>query len=174
MHIDDYLDLNAATQKLLRDPSYSFVLLHLPVPHPWGIYNRHTGKFTVTGSSYIDNLALADKCLAVIRQTLEQTGQWDSSTIVVMGDHSWRTKQLWHLSKPGYAWAAEDDVASRGGQYDPRPAYLIKLPGQTTGDRIDTPYATVNTRKLFDAIMAHRINTPADLAAWVHSLPAPH
>ncbi len=173
-HIDDYIDLNARAQAILRGRSSDFVLLHLPVPHPWGIYDRHRGAFTTGSSSYIDNLALADKCLSGIRKSLEDTGQWDSSTVVVMGDHSWRTRQLWDLPVHYREWTHEDDLASRHGQYDPRPAYLVKLPGQTTAARIDTPYRTVNTRNLFDAIMAHRINTPADLAAWAHSLPTPH
>jgi hypothetical protein len=170
-HIDDYIDLDAHTQTLLQNPSYSFVLLHLPVPHPWGIYDRQTGKFTTAGSSYLNNLALADKCLAGIRHTLEQTGQWNSSTVVVMGDHSWRTHVLWHLPKPGYGWAQEDELASHGGQYDPRPAYLVKLPNQTTAARIDAPFHTVHTRKLFDALMTHQIQTPTDLATWAHAIP---
>ena len=140
------------------------------MPHPWGIYNRHTGKFTTTGSSYINNLALADKCLAGLRQTLEQTGQWDSSTVVVMGDHSWRTTQLWHLPRVEYRWAQEDEDASHGGQYDPRPAYLVKLPNQTTAARIDTPYHTVNTRKLFDQLLTNKITTPAELSTWAQSV----
>ena len=170
LHIEDYVDLDAHAQSLLRDRSYGFVLLHLPVPHPWGIYDRHTDKFIITGSSYVNNLALADKCLAGIRQTLEQTGQWDSSTIVVMGDHSWRTKQIWYIPKINYAWSKEDELASHGGQYDPRPGYIVKLPGQATGARIDTPYRTVNTRTLFDAIMAHKINNSDELSSWVQSL----
>lgn len=166
---DDYLDLDARSNKLLRDRSYGFVLLHLPVPHPYGIYDRHTSKFTSTGpSSYVNNLALADRCLAGIRQTLEQTGQWDSATVVIMGDHSWRTKQVWKARWS--LWSQEDELASHGGQYDPRPAYVVKLPGQTTGTRINTPYRTVNTRALFDAIMAHQINNSGELSTWVQSL----
>jgi hypothetical protein len=61
------------------------VLLHLPIPHPNGIYDRHTGQLATAGSSYIDNLALADRCLAGIRRTLVESGQWDSATVVVMG-----------------------------------------------------------------------------------------
>lgn len=175
-HIQDYLDLDARADQLLRDRSYGFVLLHLPVPHPLGIYDRHTNKFTTGDSSYVDNLALADKCLAGILQTLKQTGQLDSSTIVLMGDHSWRTKQVWKLPTPAWkpptpGWTQEDNIASHGGQYDPRAVYLVKLPNQTTGARIDTPFHTVNTRTLFDAIMDHRINTPADLATWAQSTP---
>lgn len=167
-HAQDYLDLSARSNQLLRDPSYSFVLLHLPVPHPWGIYDRRSAALSTHPTSYIDNLALADKCLAGIVQTLQETNQWNSSTIVLMGDHSWRTIELW---RPSPGWTQEDNTASHGGQYDPRPVYLVKLPDQTTGTRIDTPYNTVNTRKLFDALMAHQVNTPTDLATWVQ---APH
>ncbi|MGA7158224.1 MAG: sulfatase-like hydrolase/transferase [Acidobacteriaceae bacterium] len=174
LQTEDYQALDVASLKLLRNSSAGFVLLHLPVPHPWGIYNRHTGKFTTASSSYINNLALADKCLAGIRKTLEDTGQWNSSTVLVMGDHSWRTKQLWRLSKVSYAWSQEDEDASHGGQYDPRPAYLVKLPNQTTPALINAPYRTFRTRQLFDKIMAHQITTPADLVNWVRSLPAAH
>ena len=165
-HTQDYLNLNARSDQLLRDRSYSFVLLHLPVPHPWGIYDRRSGTLGTHSTSYIDNLALADKCLGGIVQVLQQTGQWDSSTIVLMGDHGWRTTELW---KGARDWTYEDRIASHGGQYDPRPVYIVKLPNQTTATRIETPYNTVNTRKLFDAIMAHQINTPTDLATWVHT-----
>jgi hypothetical protein len=164
--IDDYLYLETHANQLLRDRSYGFILLHLPVPHPRGIYDRRTGRFSTTGTaSYIDNLALADRTLGDIRRTLEQTGQWDSSTVIVMGDHSFRTK-LWETA---HVWTAEDEIATHGGQYDPRPAYIVKLPNQTTAARIDAPFQTVNTRKLFDALMSHQINTPADLAAWART-----
>jgi hypothetical protein len=166
-HIKDYEDLYAASQKLLRDPSAGFILLHLPIPHPGGIYNRATGKLTTSSSTYIDNLALTDKCLAGLRATLEQTGQWDSSTVVIMGDHGWRTTQIWI---PTTLWSAEEQKASLGGHYDPRPVYIVKLPGQTTGTRIDTRYSTVNTRKLFDAILAHKITTPAELSTWAQNV----
>jgi hypothetical protein len=170
LHIEDYKELSAESDKLLRDRSAGFVLLHLPVPHPWGIWDRKTGEFTLNGSSYINNLVLADKCLAELRATLEQTGQWDSSTVVVMGDHGWRTKQLWRVPQIGFDWAQEDEAASHHGQYDDRPAYLIKLPGQTSGSRVDPVFRSVNTRTFFDAVMDHKINTTADLDAWIRDL----
>jgi arylsulfatase A-like enzyme len=170
LHIVDYKEVTAASDKLLRDRSAGFVLLHLPVPHPWGIWDRKTNDFTTNGSSYVNNLALADKCLAGLRATLEETGQWDSSTVVVMGDHGWRTTQLWRSPQIDYAWSKEDEQASQGGEFDGRPAYLVKLPGQTVGSRVDTPFHSVNTRQLIDGILSHKINSTAELTAWAESV----
>jgi hypothetical protein len=95
---------------------------------------------------------------------LEQDGTWDSSAIVVMGDHSWRTTVLWFN---GPVWTPEDEVASHGGQYDSRPAYIVKLPNQQKPARIDDRFAAVRSRALLDGIITNRIKTPEDLAAWV-------
>jgi hypothetical protein len=167
LHVQDYKVLYAASTRLILDRSAGFVLLHLPVPHPGGIYNSATGDFSIRSTTYLDNLALADKCLAGFRKTLEDTGQWDSSTIVIMGDHSWRTKWIWELQKD---WTPAEQEASEGGGYDERPVYLVKLPGQTTRNSDDTTYHAVNTRKLFDAVLLHQINTTADLNAWLKTV----
>ena len=136
----------------------------MPVPHPDGIYDRRTSTFTTAGnSSYIDNLALADQYLAHLRQTLEQRGEWDSSTIIVMGDHSSRTQLLWSSSP---SWTPEDQAASHNGQFDNRPAYIVKLSGQHQPAHIDSAFPTLRTRALFDGIMDNRITTPEDLASW--------
>jgi Sulfatase len=166
-HARDYQELYRASLELLGNRTYDFTFLHLPIPHPGGIYDRSTGQITAAPSStYIDNLALTDTCLAGLRAMLEQTGQWNSSTVVVMGDHSWRTTNLWI---PSTLWSDEEQEASLGGTYDPRPVFIVKLPGQTVGSRVDAPFATVDTRKLFDALMAHQIQTPTDLTTWVQS-----
>jgi Sulfatase len=163
LHISDYQALLDAADKVLDDRSASFVLLHLPVPHPDGIYNRATDEFTVSHSSYVDNLALANKCLAHLRSRLESSGEWDSSTVVVMGDHSWRTKLLWKTS-PG--WTKEDEIASQGGRFDDRPAYIVKLPQQRMGTRFEAPFAALNTRKLLDALLTQNIRSAEDLSVW--------
>jgi hypothetical protein len=163
LHISDYQALLDASDRILDDRSANFVFLHLPVPHPLGMYHRATGKFALSHSSYIDNLALADKCLAHLRSKLESSAEWDSSTVVVMADHSWRTKLIWKVL-PG--WTEEDEIASQGGKFDDRPAYIVKLPHQRVGTRIEEPYAALNTRKLFDALMTQKIRYPEDLSLW--------
>lgn len=163
LHISDYQALLDAADKVLDDRSASFVLLHLPVPHPGGIYNRGTDEFALSHSSYVDNLALANKCLAHLRSRLESSHEWDSSTLVIMGDHSWRTKLLWR-SSPG--WTKEDEIASQGGRFDDRPAYIVKLPQQRVGARIEAPFAALNTRKLLDALLTQNIRSADDLSVW--------
>jgi hypothetical protein len=162
-HIFDYVALADAGDRILDDPSAGFVLLHLPVPHPEGIYDRTTDKFVLRHSSYIDNLALTDKLLGHIRSKLEQSGQWDGSTIVVMADHSWRTQLFWKATPE---WTKEEQVASHGGAFDDRPVYIVKLPDQQTGARIDAPFAALNTRRLLDALLSQKIRSKEDLAAW--------
>jgi hypothetical protein len=162
-HQEDYSELLTAADKLLADPSVSFLLLHMPIPHPGGIYNRHTSTFVTADPTYLDNLALCDLYLAHVRQELERDGTWDNTTLVVMGDHSWRVQLNWARS-PG--WTSEEQVASDGAKFDTRPAYIVKLPHQTAPSRIETPFAALRTRELFDNLLTGRIATLQQLAVW--------
>jgi hypothetical protein len=166
-HISDYQQISDSADQLLKKPAFDFILIHVPVPHPSGIYNRNTHSFTTRNATYIDNLALADSYLAHLRSLLEAEGQWDSSAIVIMGDHSWRTKLLWAATPD---WTPEEQEASSGGQFDNRPGYIVKLPEQKNGTTIATPFEAVNTRTLFDAIMKKQIISPEDLSTWVEKL----
>jgi hypothetical protein len=166
LHQEAYSELLAAGDKLLDDPSVSFLLLHMPIPHPEGIFNRHTRSFVTAHSSYLDNLALCDLYLAHVRQKLERLGAWDNTTLVLMGDHSWRVQLLWAHS-PG--WTPEEQIASDGAQFDDRPAYIVKLPHQTTPAQIEFPFAALRTRELFDNLLTGRITTPQQLAKWAQT-----
>lgn len=112
----------------------------------------------------LDNLALADKLMGHIRSKLKQADQWDGSTIVVMGDHSWRTESMWSGSSQ---WTKEEQIASDGGEFDDRPVYVVKLPDQQTGTRIDLAFDALQTRKLFDALLEQRIRNADDFSAWM-------
>jgi len=167
MHIADYDDLVAAGDTLLSDPSIDFLFLHMPIPHPGGIFDRRLHSYTRVSSSYVDNLALADQYLEHIRQLLERDGEWDGSTIVVMGDHSWRT-YLWAGSPE---WTAEDEAVNDGHPFDERPAYVVKLAGQQRGARIETPFSAVRTRALLDALLTNQLHTADDLRSWAQANP---
>ncbi len=163
IHIADLQAISHAADQALLDHSATFVMLHYPIPHPPGIYSRATQQLTNQNSSYLDNLALADQVLAHIRSILEHDGQWDDSTIVIMGDHSWRTP-LW---RPDLGWTAEEENASGSGIFDPRPAYMIKCAGQQEGALISKPFDALKTRKLMDALLARTIRSRGELAEWI-------
>ncbi len=165
-HAEDYRGLMLAADRLLLDPSVGFVLLHLPIPHLEGIYNRRTAEIASGPSTYLDNLALADRALGHMRGVLEQTGQWDSTVLVVMGDHSWRTS----LYEPDPAkWRTEEDKASHGGAFDDRPLYAVKLAGQHEAARMEGPYPAVDTRRMLDQMMTGKLKSSNELSAWVAS-----
>ena len=163
-HYADYEALLAASDDLLRSGTPGLVLLHMPIPHPWGFYDRRTGTFPDHRTSYLDNLALADAYIGRIRAELEAQGLWDSTDVLVTGDHSWRTSAVWSTSAH---WTAEEQAASHHGGFDDRPAVVLKLHGQTTGARIDVRFDTVRTRALIDMLLADRLSTTEALRAWV-------
>jgi len=134
-------------------------LLHMPIPHWPGIYNRRTASFATSNPDYLDNLALCDEYLGHVRKELEQNGTWDSTTLVLMGDHSWRISR-------GAGLSPEERAATDGGQFDDRPAYIVKLAHQNTPARIDTQFAALRTRDLFDNLLTGRISTSRQLASW--------
>lgn len=166
-HVIDYLTLAAAADRILDDRTAGFVMIHMPIPHPFGIYERKSGRFSEEHTTYLDNLALADKFLGQVRLRLEKSGQWDSSTIVIMGDHSWRAEQFWSQTSE---WTEEERVASGNNQFDNRPGYIVKLAGQREGSGIDTSFDAKNTRKLFDALLGQRIKSKEELSEWVTTL----
>jgi hypothetical protein len=161
-HEKDYQQIVTMADSLLSDSSMTFVFLHLPVPHQGGIFDRRTGAFTRHTSSYLDNLALADVYLAHARELLEQSGDWDDSAVVVLGDHSWRT---WMWGDSAF-WTEEDRAVSAGKNFDDRPALVVKLPKGRGGTHIDTAFEAKRTRWLLDELMTGKIGTAEDLAKW--------
>jgi hypothetical protein len=159
-----YHKLVSVGDTYFNDPSIDFIYLHMNVPHPGGFYQRHTGKFLRDYATYIDNLALADIYLAHIRSLLEANGTWDNTTLVIMGDHSWRTNFIWAKTE---GWQPEEQRASDGGKFDDRPGYIVKLAGQTTPARVDIPFQAIRSRALFNALFKGQITTPQQLAEWV-------
>ena len=162
--ITDYQNLLTAGDRLLGDPSANFILLHMPFPHPPGYFNRDTGFLTTERRSYLDNLALVDQHVAHVRALLEKSGEWNTSTVLMMGDHSWRTALIW---KHAGFWTQEEERASPGGHFDARPAYLVKCSGQESGQRLESPFHALSTRQLLDAVFAKQIQNADDLRRWV-------
>jgi hypothetical protein len=56
-------------------------------------WDRRTGKYAV-GGSYLDSLDYSDRLLGKMLDLLEAQPRWATTTLIVQGDHSWRTK-MW-------------------------------------------------------------------------------
>ena len=117
--------------ELAVDSRFQLVFMHFPVPHLLGIFDRQarhdtTDYSTSDSSSYLDNLALADRTVGDIRRSLESAGMWDATTLLVTSDHPLRD---WIIEDAG--WWNDHETASLGAiprRYVP---FLLKIPNKT-------------------------------------------
>lgn len=129
----EYETLMEQARKLLSQPGFDFVFIHLSVPHPPAFYDRQTKKFG-PGGSYLDSLALADLALGDLLDEMESSPQWPQTSLVLCGDHSFRVR-MW---RPTRFWTAEDERATNE-VFDPRPLLLIHRAGQQSPETVNTP-----------------------------------
>jgi hypothetical protein len=165
LHIARLHSLLLQAAQLLKNPNLDFVFLHLPVPHPPGIWDTKTQTFTTDDhADYIDNLALADKVLGQIRRTLEQTGDWDRSTILVSADHPYRAL---HWLTAREVAAPPEMVRLTRMRWQPYIPFFLKLPGQKTGLAYHREFNSVlSADLLLEALQGH-IRTPGQAVQWL-------
>ncbi|MDP9268488.1 MAG: LTA synthase family protein, partial [Acidobacteriota bacterium] len=164
--LHDYQELVPLGIQDAADPALSLVVLHLPVPHPHGIYDRKTGRFsTAETHGYLDNLALADRTLGELRAAMERSGVWKDSVVIASADHWWRS-EFWSTH---FGWAPDDDRAL--APLDHRIPFLVRFPDLQTKDAHARSYApqfnTVLTHDLVLAIFRGEVQDAAGAAAWL-------
>jgi hypothetical protein len=133
-HVATVKDMSQHALAALADSQADIIYLHMPVPHPPAFWDRHTHNYGV-GGSYLDSLDYSDRFLGQILDVLEAEPRWPQTTLILQGDHSWRTR-IWRTT-PG--WSDEDERISHGGEWDPRPFLLIHAAGQTTATTVASP-----------------------------------
>jgi hypothetical protein len=133
-HMQDHAAIMPQAEALIRDQSIKFVFIHLPQPHPPGVY--------------IDNLALADRSLGELLKTLAGTATAAKATVIVCSDHSWRVP-MWR-STP--IWTKQDEAASHG-RFDPRPVLMIHFPGQQTEQDVVRPYDEIRIHEMIETLL---------------------
>jgi hypothetical protein len=149
------IDLQQHALQLLRADQADFVFLHLSLPHSPNTWSRASNDFTnQCGSSYLDNLALTDRVLGQLLAILQSSPRWNQTTLIVQGDHGWRTAMWRDLP----AWTEEDEAASRG-VFDPRPALLIHQPAQSQPQTVSTPWPLVQIHSVVEQLLHHQSPT---------------
>lgn len=145
-----HLDLEDHALTLLKTDQADFVFLHMATPHSPNIWSRIHDDYTqVCDSSYLDNLELADKVMGRILDTLKASPRWNDTTLVVQGDHSWRV-ETWEDTP---TWTEEDDAASKGATFDPRPAVIIHQAGQTEAKTVGAAWSLMNVHAVLEKTM---------------------
>jgi hypothetical protein len=156
-HRRDYTAVMVQAADLVRDPRIRFIFIHLNVPHPAGIYDRAHQSMSDKGT-YLDNLVLADRSLATLRNEIQSTPAAASTTLIVSSDHSWRT----YLWKGSSAWSREDEQATHG-RFDPRPVLIVHLPESEEGKIISAPVSLMFVHTLLDAMLRGQIHSESDI-----------
>ena len=138
--------------ELLADPTLDFVLVHLNMPHPPGIYDPETGELRTLGArlSFEGNLVLADLTLGLIKDRMRETGLWDRTVLIVGADHGLRTLQGFD-SEPGAV------------------PLIVHLPGQQETLPVDDPVDALLTRPLILALLRGEVSTPAEVAFFLRA-----
>lgn len=158
-HAADLAALMPQARTLIRDQKIGFVFIHLPVPHPPGIYDRRPPHRRPTGT-YLDNLVLADRVLADLMRTVNETPAAARTTVIVCSDHSWRIG-LW---RPAGQWSQEEEAATNN-RFDPRPVLLIHFPGQSTEHDLTEPFDEIKMHDIIERML--RGQEPVLTKAWL-------
>jgi hypothetical protein len=115
--------------ELAADTRFQLVYMHFPIPHLLGFYDRRTQEYsTKDSSSYLDNLALADRTLGEIRAVLPA-----NTMLLVTSDHPLRN---WIIEDAG--WWNDPETASLGTiprRYVP---LLVRCGSSTFACRVET------------------------------------
>lgn len=150
-----------AYQKILADSNRAvsiasgIVFLHFSIPHAPVIYDRKNGKLTSFALSnirgYVDNVALVDRTFAELRESMEESGQWQRTVVILSSDHPWR-------DKPEYDGSTDSFVP-----------FLVSMPDRTGPIELNFEFDTVYTKELIAAIIQRKITDNASVAEWLRA-----
>jgi hypothetical protein len=160
--IEEYGRVHREALKQLANLNLDVVMLHYPIPHPYGIYSRTSQVLTLSASaSYLDNLALADRVVGELRAALEGSGLADRTAIILSSDHSLRDEREAILPGTGRPPGTRP---SRGMGRIP---FLVMIPGDPMGRDYTRHLDSVVTSRLVSALAEGRLRTLDQVEAWL-------
>lgn len=164
-----YFRIRDRAYQQAADPRIDFLFVHFPTPHLFAIYDAKRKDFTLSETTtYFDNLALVDRTVGELRRTLEQTGLWDSTTLLITADHGLRYA-VWHHA---LNWSPQFDRLLEGGQ-SPTVPFILKLGGENKSVVYDRPFSNVISGDLGLAVVRGDVSTAEQAAAWIEGHAAP-
>lgn len=120
-----YRQMMEAAAMMAAGDGSRLVLLHFPIPHPLGIYDRRKNELSLdTRNNSLDNLELVDRTVGGIRRILEDNGLWDQTNLIVTSDHPMRP-DVWSKNE---VWSDEERNAT-GNSRHPWIPLVVKTAG---------------------------------------------
>jgi hypothetical protein len=148
---------------MVADPGLGLVLLHWPIPHPLGIYDRYTDRISFSRqNNHLDNYELVDQALGEIRAALVTSGLDERTTILLTSDHPLRPDE-WNYRA---TWTAEESTVSQEQQF-PWVPFLLRLAGETAPIPYSKQFNTLLAKDLILDILAGQVLTADDASAWI-------
>lgn len=161
---ETYQTILEKAKEKAADPNYNLILVHFPVPHPPGFYDRLNKQFVHSfKSGYFDNLALVDNTVGELRDIMESNGLWEDTVVIITSDHWWRTDYWSNLVK----FTDEEKKYISGNEIDYRVPFLIKLAGQKEQIVYNRPFNTVLAHDLVLDIFNDEISSPPSVIDWL-------
>ncbi|MGE0118015.1 MAG: sulfatase-like hydrolase/transferase [Dongiaceae bacterium] len=140
--IEEFRRSVAAAAATAADPRFDLVAVHAGFPHsPW-VFDAKRKQLSLFKANYLDNIAAADRYLALVRQAMQESGVWDRTAVIITADHGNRD------------WKG-DDVHTIGAV-----PFLLKLPHQRQGRDIDCDFDVIVLRRLIEGLL--RGEVPGD------------
>jgi hypothetical protein len=131
-------------EAVAKMPMNTLTFVHYPLPHApfiWnedgsfrGVYaidwhrpNAETDGAWGTEEEYLRQLVYFDRVVGDLMDRLKREGKYDDALVILTSDHSWRFDPDTKLATQARRWVP----------------LIVKLPGQTRGCVVDTPFANV-------------------------------
>jgi hypothetical protein len=151
-HLESHEFLLDRAADLVGNPSVDLLFLHLVSPHA-----PFLTRDNKPGATYFEALESADEALSILRNAMEQAGEWNQSTVIVSSDHWLRS----HLHTSG------QDIQQKFQLENTRIPFIVKPAGGGAGVQYARPFNTVITRYLINAIMTGEVSTTDDVSSWL-------
>lgn len=170
LRMDQYMGYELLHKESLRVVTGSggrFALLHYPIPHPLGIYDRRENRLSLgTHTNSIDNLELVDRTLRELRRAMEEAGVWDQTNLIVTSDHPLRPDEWIKFD----SWTEEERRLTGNIQRETVPC-LIKIAGSKSRLESDRRFSTIALSSLSLELLQGRIRSVSELDGFLAGTP---
>ncbi|MCC7306024.1 MAG: sulfatase-like hydrolase/transferase [Acidobacteria bacterium] len=151
--------LNTKVQEMLSNPNLGLVFFHSSVPH-LPLIGRADEEGDIT---YYSSLEIVNETIRTVRNTLESTGQWENTVLIVSSDHAYRFKRLRDFRQLS-------EKERNDSMVDTRIPFIIKFAGQNSRIDYEPRINTIVTKRLILDILDNKIKDAGELVIWLDHL----